>query len=465
MGAPAAAAAAAATVFAIVCLVVPGARADTMTVTSDGAPTLTIHGTHYAAANNSFHIVNASAFFASDEEALGASFPASARGAVVFIASTVTMNAGRLAAGCQRVACAAIAFYGEQSRPLVDLPTWTYRTRATPFTSVPVFVLEYSAGNALPNAIRALARPAITLESSPDPNPNEIGLRRPVVVAFGVGVVVVCVAEFLYAVYKLVGFAVDNDGRLRRVPRNALCIFLLQMGAAVLRGIWFANISLCNGIALSYFAFRLTWSGFVPMHFASSLFIGLAVWDAYVATASKGGRSTLLNVFAALAVVTFAVDLLLTVVQGVEQLEFLATSLLDALYVVMYIPANVVFIRYGRKVSAMLLANAESMHGDPTTIRTRQRFANRIALNGAFGLLYAANIIVTGVLNTTMADYSDYQIVFAQSCAMQSVDGLLILSAFTPTNPITDRLCDHVSSLLLSIRKRSQVSPVPTPNP
>ncbi|SPR01798.1 unnamed protein product (mitochondrion) [Plasmodiophora brassicae] len=380
-----------------------------------------------------YHVVNRSVVAVSSTPHLSPQVPASLTGRVLVFQDG---DISSLVDQCAAAGCAGLlqCMTPHETSAEVHVWAWVYRSAKVPFSTVPTaFVVSRTACQLLYELPQSDIR--VSFSSSEFANPMESAVTSvPALLCFYASTML-NIVSIVMSIYKLLSFMMDSNWNLRPIPRWPLLVMSNQVIASAMRVIFAGNTAFARVQGIPYSVYRLTVTGYLPFHLASTMFVGLAMHETLYkgSTLSNRHRWTL-AVFMWILGAIFALDFASTLYASISLLVLFDTMLISAIYLVLNVVCSIFFIRYGTTVARSLLANQTISEGER---HRRIHFAKRVAISGVIGIIVLICQLLFQFLHT--ASPLAYVVTYTLATVAATCQGILFQLAFRARNSIFNR--------------------------
>ncbi|XXQ36173.1 Uncharacterized protein PBTT_06106 [Plasmodiophora brassicae] len=422
----------------LVCLWVSEGRLLATYGTQNTSRTATMRTATYRHGNTSFSIVGPLHFVdGSDPSALGTEIA----GKIIVADGDAYGNSFAWARACQSHECVGVVMVTTVMGAVASLEAWLETDRtgysSTERSPIPVATLDGTDALVSMDDVRGRPGPVIAMLDScdiVDGTSASLLFAAPGATAAFVIAWLVNIVNMVAAIYKLLAFAIDREGHLRAVPSLPCVVFVTSLTSSAIRMLWFTNASFYDLQAFSKPLYRVLSSASIPIGFAGTAAIGVAMHDhlmhgMFVSVQHKVAVYSLVS----LVCLIFTFDLIGTVAAAVTWHEYFNITYLSGFYFLMNIPVSILFIKYGVAVSNALLKNDKISAVERD--RSRQ-FARRVAVSGAFGIGNLLSQVLFALLYTSSV--SHYLMLYTLSVTIAAMQCYTFTTAFRSRSSIFD---------------------------
>ncbi|XXQ36171.1 PA domain-containing protein [Plasmodiophora brassicae] len=405
----------------------------------------------YRHGNTSFSVVGPLRFVdGSDPSGLGSEFA----GTIIVADYDAHGNSFAWARACQACGCIGVVMLTRVNPTVTSLEAWIEADRAVmpgeQISTTPLVILDGYEALASVDDVRSRPGPIHAVMDSSDivegTSASALfespGATFAFVIAWLINVV-----NMAGALYKFAAFAIDRDGNLRAVPLYPSIVFTTGLVSSIFRMLWFADAAFYNLQSFSKVFYRVLITVFIPIGFAGTAAIGMAMHDHLkqgkaVSVRHKAAVYSLLSVLG----IVFTVDIVGTFLAAVKWHEYFNVTYISTFYFLMNTPVSILFIKYGAAVSRALLNNDKIS----TVERARSlQFARRVTISGVVGVV----LLLTQIMFISMStnSVSHYVMLYTLSVSMGAIQCFTFLIAYRPRSSIFDTLAEtYLPSGLIS---------------
>ncbi|XXQ38801.1 G-protein coupled receptors family 1 profile domain-containing protein [Plasmodiophora brassicae] len=392
----------------------------------------------YRHANTSFSITAPLHFVdGSDPASLGSEVS----GTVIVVDYDAYSNTFAWASACQSRGCLGMAMVTTNWAPIASLYAWVESDKtASPReqrSTLPIVILDgLDALTSMNDVVRRHRSGPITavVDASDilEGTSASAMFANPAAIAALAIAWLINVVNMAASAYKLAAFAIDRQGKVRAVPLYPAIVFTTVLVSSTIRTLWLTDAAFYSLQAFSRPLYRILLTSFIPVTFASTAAIGMAMHDHLMQGKTVSTRHQVaMRLLLCVVGTVFTVDVIATFTAALTWQEYFSSTYFSLFYFLMNIPVSVLFMRYGSMVSTELLRN--------TTISTRERtrslqFARRVAISGAIGIVVLVSQVVFTILNMRSVSY--YILLYTLAITLNAIQCSTFISAFRTRSSI-----------------------------
>ncbi|CEO95896.1 unnamed protein product (mitochondrion) [Plasmodiophora brassicae] len=196
--------------------------------------------------------------------------------------------------------------------------------------------------------------------------------------------------------------------------------------------LFFADAAFSQLQGFSKPVYRILITGFVPISYAATVAIGMAMHDHLMQgkTVSTRHKVAVYSLLTALGIV-FAIDLAGTFAAALTWHEYLNLTYISVFYLVVNVPVTILFIKYGRAVSKALLKISAGER------KRSLQFARRVTVSGVINIFVLLFQVIFIFMSTVSV--SNYLMLYTLIVTVGALECFTFVMAFRPRSSIFDK--------------------------